>query len=167
MRPQMYRNERTGSFIDVTDHSGEYFRGDWLGRGVAGGDLDRDGRLDLVVSHQLAPSTALRNETEGENGSLVIRPVGTASNRTGYGARIEVVTGERTLVRELAGGGSFQSASAPEVHVGIGESRAATVRILWPSGTVDTHADVPPGTWIAIEGGALSAAFDAPSHAAD
>src|SRR5262249_34892940 len=120
MRPQLFRNEHDGTFADVSATGGEYFQREWLGRGLAVGDLDGDGKLDAAVSHQLAPSVVLHNETLTENGTLAIRLVGTTSNRNGYGAWVEVISPERTMVRELAGGGSFQSASASEIHVGIG-----------------------------------------------
>lgn len=151
MRPQMFRNERQGTFADVSASSGAYFDRPWLGRGVAAGDLDRDGRQDLVISHQLAPSAILRNETESGNRSLTIRLVGTDSNRNGYGARLEVVGAEPPLVRELSGGTSFQSASAPEVSVGMASKQRITVRVRWPSGTVDTHPGLTAGEWLLVE----------------
>ena len=152
MRPRLYRNERDGSFADATESSGEYFLQGWLGRGAAVGDLDRDGKLDIVVSHQLAPSIVLHNETGADNAALIIHLVGTSSNRNGYGARVELIGSGKPRVRELVGGGSFQSASAPEIHFGIGASRSATVRIHWPAGTVDRDADLSAGVWIAVEG---------------
>lgn len=155
MRPQMYRSQRDGTFADVSDWSGDYFRKSWLGRGVAAGDLDRDERIDLVVSHQLEPSVGLRNQTPTENNALVLRLVGTSSNRNGYGARVEVLDAEPTIVRELTGGGSYQSASAPEVHLGLGTHRRATVRIEWPSGTRETYRNLEAGTWVATEGEGL------------
>lgn len=153
MRPQVFRNRRDGSFDDVSDSAGDYFRAEWLGRGVAVGDLDRDGRVDVAVSHQLAPSVALRNETRTDGRSLTLRLAGLRSNRNGYGARVELAGADPVLVRDLAGGGSFQSASAPEVHLGLGSAERATVRIRWPSGRVETHADLSPGEWSVVEGG--------------
>ncbi|HEX6985737.1 MAG TPA: CRTAC1 family protein, partial [Planctomycetaceae bacterium] len=154
MRPQVYRNDR-GEFIEVSDWAGDYFRKEWLGRGLAVGDLDRDGRLDAVVSHQRVPSVALQNETATDAASVTLRLVGTASNRNAFCARVEVTDAEVTTMRELIGGGSFQSASAPELHFGLGGRREATVRIRWPSGLVETHAGLTPGHWIAVEGQGL------------
>jgi enediyne biosynthesis protein E4 len=153
MRPQFYRNERGGTMRDISDWSGAYFQKDWLGRGVASGDLDRDGRIDLVVSHQLAPSLVLRNETETDQAALTLRLVGVASNRNGYGARVEYVAGDTTIVREVLSGGSFQSASAPVVHLGLGLHPTAAVQVRWPSGIVETFHDLTSGEWILIEGG--------------
>lgn len=152
MRPKVYRNRRDGTFADVSDSCGEYFASEWLGRGLAVGDLDRDGQLDAAVAHQLAPSIVLRNETSTAGHSLVLQLVGIESNRNGYCARVEVLNAATKIDRTLLGGGSFQSASAPEVHVGLGDLATATVRIHWPSGTIDTHDDLAAGHWIAVEG---------------
>ncbi|MBW3540941.1 MAG: CRTAC1 family protein [Planctomycetes bacterium] len=152
MRPQMYRNEHDGTFVEVSNWSGDYFEQEWLGRGLAVGDLDRDGRLDVAVNHQLAPSLALRNETGGGGRSLTLRLVGTQSNRNGYGARVELLESEPPLVRELCGGGSFQAASAAEVHLGLGDRAHATIRIRWPSGAVESRAGLAAGAWTIIEG---------------
>jgi hypothetical protein len=96
---------------------------------------------------------ALRNETATENHSIVLRLAGVASNRNGYGARVEVVGAELAMIRELTGGGSFQAASAPEIHLGLGGKNEATIRIRWPSGRVDVHSDLSAGRWLVVEGG--------------
>jgi hypothetical protein len=151
MRPQLFRNERTGGFADVSDWSGDYFARDWLGRGLAVGDLDRDGRVDAAINHQLAPSVALRNETQTSSAALTLRFVGSSSNRNGYQVRVEVVDARPAVVRELVGGSSYHSASAPEIHLGLGPEQAATIRVAWPSGVVETHRDLQPGEWILVE----------------
>ncbi|MDA1251619.1 MAG: CRTAC1 family protein, partial [Planctomycetota bacterium] len=151
MRPQLYRNRRDGSFEEVSDWCGEFFRKAWIGRGLATGDLDRDGRIDVVVSHQQDLSAVLRNETTA-GPSIVLRLLGTHSNRNGIGAVVEVLSEETPLRRELAGGAGFQSASALEVHVGVGMRSGLTVRIDWPSGTLETHRGLRAGVWTAIEG---------------
>lgn len=152
MRPQVFRNRRDGSFDDVSDSAGDYFQTEWLGRGLAVGDLDRDGRIDAAVSHQLAPSVVLRNETRTENRSLSLQLIGNPSNRNAYGARVEVAGSDPLLLRELHGGGSFQSASAPEIHIGLGATERATIRVRWPSGLIETHPDLSPGDWSLVEG---------------
>lgn len=157
MPPQMFRNEQDSKFADVSLWSGSYFRQSWVGRGVAAGDLNRDGLPDLVVSHQRAVSAALQNETTTRNASIVVRLVGTVSNRNGYGTRLEADVSGKTLVRELTAGGSYQSASATDIHVGLGAAHSAGIGLRWPSGAVDRHEAVTPGEWVAIEGGPLIA----------
>lgn len=152
MRPELYHNE--GGFLrDVSDWGGEYFQSEWLGRGLAVGDLDRDGRVDAVVSHQLAPSVVLRNESPTESQSVTLQFTGAASTRDGTGVRVEVIDSDPRIVRELYGGGSFQSASAHEIHLGMNGKPALNLRVVWPSGRVDTHHELTPGTCRLLEGG--------------
>ncbi len=153
MPPQFYRNERNGRFVEVSAWSGRYFESLWLGRGVAQGDFDNDGMVDLIVSHQLSPSAVLRNETATDHKSVVLKLIGRTSNRSAIGARIEVEGLGAPLVREIVGGGSYQSASDTQVHIGLGTAvAAARVRIYWPSGAVDELDDVPAGRYFLIEG---------------
>jgi hypothetical protein len=151
MRPLVYRNEQNGMFRDITSWCGEYCVQEWLGRGLAAGDLDRDGLVDLVVSHQLAPSLVLRNETRSQAPSVTLRLVGTASVRNGYGARVRIAD-DRSGVRELFGGGSFHSAGALEIHLGLGEQAAVPIQVIWPSGETDTFTEVTAGTWGIVQG---------------
>lgn len=156
MPPQFYRNERGGRFIEVSPWAGEYFGGEWLGRGVAKGDIDNDGNVDLVVSHQLSPSAVLRNETTGAHKSVVLKLIGRRSNRSGIGVRVEVDGMEFPIMREVVGGGSYQSASELRVHLGLGHHETAeTVRILWPAGTVNELENVAAGQYLVIEGNNL------------
>ena len=125
MPPLFFRNGSESRLIDVSREAGDYFQQSWIGRGVASGDLNRDGKPDLAVSHQLGPSMALLNETEPTAQSITLQCVGTTSNRNGFGTRVEILGTELTVLRELHGGGSFQSGSAPEIHLGLGERAQA------------------------------------------
>ena len=151
MRPHLYRNEKNGSFTEVTQWGGSYFTRSWLGRGLAAGDLDRDGRIDVVVSHQRSPSVGLKNETPTENESIFLKLVGTISNRNGFGAVVTVIGTEQTMTRQLVGGNSFQSASTLEIHLGAADRKELAVQIRWPSGQIDRHERLTPGLWAAIE----------------
>jgi hypothetical protein len=153
MPPQCFRNERDGTFREVTLWSGDYFQGRWLGRGLAVGDLDNDGDQDFVVSHQLAPSAVVANETKSIGKSVVIRLIGRESNRSAVNARVVARWPEREIVREIVGGGSFQASSDRRVHIGLGESDSLPrLEIHWPSGTVDRWEAIAPGLHTAIEG---------------
>lgn len=160
MQAQLFRNDRHANFVETSAWGGPYFSKSWLGRGLAVGDLNRDGKMDAVVSHQLAPSTILENETATEGGSLVLHLVGTRSNRNGYHARIEVVGQTSTVMRELTGGGSFQAGSAPEIHIGTDNTTPTTIRISWPSGTVETYPNLTSGHWLVLEGGKMWPFYD-------
>lgn len=157
MRPLLFRNEHNGQFVDVSAWAGPYFRREWLCRGAATGDLDEDGDLDLAVSHQREASSVLRNDTPVENQSLVVKLIGTGpSNRSAVNARVEVLGLGMRVVREVIGGGSFQSSSDRRVHIGLGIRTAApTLQVRWPSGAVEEWADVPAGRYAAVEGRGL------------
>ena len=151
MRPQMYRSLKNGSFEEVSSWSGEYFSREWIGRGLATGDLDGDGRVDAVVSHQHDGSAALWNQTVAGN-ALVLNLIGTKSNRNAVGAQVELSGASIPLVGQVGGGGSFQSASSRLIHLGIGEQQAATVRINWPSGRKQVLNNLASGKWTIVEG---------------
>ena len=124
-----------------------------MGRGLAVGDLDNDGRPDVLILAHDQPLAYLHNRTPGGR-SLVLRLEGRPSNRDAVGARVSVVAGGRRLVAWRSGGGSFQSASDPRLHLGLGEAAAvAAVEITWPSGRVDRHTGLrPDGGYLLREG---------------
>jgi len=110
-----------------------------LHRGVAGGDLDEDGDIDLFVTVQNGQPRLLINETTSQGGWLRVRLVGHASNRDAVGARVTVRGGGRSWVAERQGGGSYLSASDPALHFGLGGvKKVDEITIRWPSGTVQS-----------------------------
>jgi hypothetical protein len=157
MRPHLFRNERNGRFTDVAETGGSYFLANWVGRSLATGDIDRDGDLDLILSQQIDPSALLLNETPARNTSVLIKPVGRiGSARNGVGTRVTAVGITPVLTRALVGGGGFQSASALEFHLPLGELQAfEELRFDWPDGGQDRWRNIPPGYYVAVEGRGL------------
>lgn len=156
--PQFFQNDGDANFVDVSDWSGPFFKKKWIGRGVASGDLDDDGDIDLVVSHQHGPSVLLRNDTVSPGYSFIVKLVGgPASNRTACGAVLETQGLGRDVIREVIGGGSYQSASSLRVHIGLGDDRSIPrLKVSWPSGTIQWLQDVPAGTHLLVEDGSLA-----------
>jgi enediyne biosynthesis protein E4 len=142
---QLFVGDGQGRFADVSDAAGGYFREKRVGRGLADGDFDNDGRPDLVFSHNAGPVKLLRNATETANHWVRLDLVGDGvkSNRNAIGAKVEVAAGGRTQTRFVAGGGSYLSAPDRRVLVGLGAAaKADRVTVTWPSGRVQEFRDL-------------------------
>ena len=143
----LLRNNGDGTFTDVSVRSGVDDPG--IGRGAAYLDYNNDGCLDLFVgnlgvSPELPQRAKLfRNNCTSGNNWLIIKVVGTVSSRDAIGTRVEVVSGGRTQIREVAAGGSNKSQSMLPVHFGLDQAeKVDTITIRWPSGAVQTLRDV-------------------------
>jgi enediyne biosynthesis protein E4 len=132
-----------GKFVDVSGVSGDIFKDAWVGRGLAVGDLDNDGRVDAVVTTNAGPAYILRNETATANHWLTLRLVGHKSNRDGIGAVVKLTAGQSSQWVTATAAGSYLSSSDLRIHFGLGNNpRAASIEIHWPSGITQTLSDV-------------------------
>jgi hypothetical protein len=121
-------------FGDATSRAGTYFLANHQGRGLAIGDLDNDGRPDLVVSHVNEPLTLLRNVGEPSRHWIGLS-LGTKDHRDVVGARVRVETAGSVRTRIVKSGGSYLSSSDRRTLVGLGDSNLPVrVRVVWPSG---------------------------------
>ncbi|HEY6244980.1 MAG TPA: CRTAC1 family protein [Pyrinomonadaceae bacterium] len=134
----LFRNNRDGTFIEVDSASGTPFKEERVGRGVAFGDIDNDGDVDIIINNLDGAPQVLRNDGGNANNSVEIKTVGTRSNRDGIGARVRVMAGDLQLIDEVRSGGSYLSQSDLRLHFGL-EKRAKIdlIEIRWPSGQVD------------------------------
>jgi hypothetical protein len=144
-REPMLLARNTGhGFEDVSADAGNVFREAWVGRGLAIGDIDNDGRLDAVVTTNDGPLYVLHNTTATPNHWLILKLVGHRSNRDAIGAEVRVATGRITQVATVTTASSYLSSSDKRVHFGMGtETVAATIEIRWPSGIRQTLKNVP------------------------
>ena len=144
----MLRNNGDGTFTDISEAAGLHqFESPGVGRGVAVGDYDADGALDLVIVNSGGKPMLLRNEGARAVGSrqnwLHIRTIGTVSNRDGIGALVTVQSGELRQVQQVAAGDSYLSQSSPAVEFGLGHhEKVDSLVIQWPSGIIQTLRDV-------------------------
>ncbi len=151
MRPTLLQ-DRAGRLIDASATAGPAFLRTLLGRGLAVGDLDRDGRPDVVVNALDSYALVLRNVTSG--GPWLTLEL--AGHRPGqaFGARVRATVAGRVCVREVIGGGSYLSASDRCVHLGLGDARRVDrLDVTWPSGLAESWHDLPAGGRIRLEEG--------------
>jgi hypothetical protein len=149
--PLLLRN--TGQkFVDVSPISGDIFHEAWVGRGMAIGDLDNDGRIDAVVTTNGGAAHVLLNKTVTSNHWITLRLIGHASNRDGIGSVVKLTTPQGSQWATVTTSSGYLSASDPRVHFGMGNyARAASVEIRWPSGLVQTLVDVKGDQQIQVE----------------
>ena len=134
----LVRNLGNGHFGDVTAHAGPAFATARPARGLATGDLDGDGRPEIVIVNMNSTPSLLRNRERGGN-FLNVAVVGTKSNRSGIGARVRLTVGRREMIADVMSGGSFYSQSSLVQHFGLGQAAAVDqLEIRWPSGTVQS-----------------------------
>jgi hypothetical protein len=140
----VFRNLGNGKFEDVSATAGPDFLAPQVHRGAAFGDLDNDGRIDVVVSVLGGQLQVFHNVTQNKNHWILLRLQGTRSNRMGIGARIKLI-GEDGLTQynEVTTSVGYASSSDSRVHFGLGASaKAREIEILWPSGTRQVLKDV-------------------------
>jgi hypothetical protein len=141
--PLLLRNTEK-RFVDVSAQSGTVFQRQWAARGLAVGDIDNDGDLDVVITTNNGPAYVLRNEGGNANNWLLIRLVGQKSNRDGMGAVIKLVAASgNEQYATVSTAGSYLSASDRRVHFGLDtEHSVKYLEIRWPSGAVQRVENV-------------------------
>jgi hypothetical protein len=141
--PMLLARNNGKTFADISGISGDIFHEAWVGRGMAIGDIDNDGRMDAVVTTNGGPAHVLRNETVTSNHWLTLKLTGHKSNRDGIGAVIKVVTSQGPQWVTVTTASGYLSSSDPRAHFGLGpDDVAQSVEIRWPSGIVQTLKDV-------------------------
>ena len=150
--PMMLLRNTGKKFVDISLISGDVFKDPWVGRGMAIGDLDNDGRIDAVVTTNGGPAHILRNETTTANHWITLHLTGHKSNRDGIGAVVKLTTKQGSQWVTATTSSGYLSASDPRVHFGLGNSQAAdTIEIRWPSGIVQTLTNVKGDRQIQVD----------------
>jgi enediyne biosynthesis protein E4 len=144
--PQLFLNDGQARFHDVAAEVGGGFAQPKVGRGLACGDFDRDGDLDLLITTNNGPAYLYRNDQLSGNKSVRIRLIGTKSNRDAIGARVRIFHGDTSQMRMVKGGSSYLSQSELPLTIGLGKrDRIDRLVIDWPNGSTEEHKNLSPG----------------------
>ena len=152
--PSLFRNQRDGTFRDITKAAGLNRVG--VGRGCAYGDYDNDGDLDLLVSNNGVTEDhdgvwLLRNDSKPSFNYLRVKVTGTRSNRDGIGASVRLTLPNSVQQQIVRTGGSYCSQSEMTVTFGLGRSTTVTqLEILWPSGEIDQYTELKANQLIEV-----------------
>ncbi len=160
--PQLFLNNGRGAFKEVAGSAGGGFEAPKVGRGLAYGDFNRDGSLDVLMTTNNGPAYLFRNDQQMGNRSIRIKLVGTKSNRDAIGAVVRVSCGGLKQMRMVHSGSSYLSQSELTTTFGTGHhDRAERVVLEWPSGRVEEYKNLPTGkTYQCTEGKGIAVLVD-------
>ena len=144
--PMLLARNMGKDFADVSAQSSSVFQIPWVGRGMAVGDIDNDGRLDALVTTNDGPVHVLHNETQTANHWLLLKLVGHTSNRDAIGAEVRVKTQHGSQLGIVTTASSYLSSSDKRLHFGLGTDEVVEeMEIRWPSGIIqklqNVHSD--------------------------
>jgi len=152
--PQFFLNDGKGKFRDVASELGTEFNQPKVGRGLAYGDFDRDGDLDILMTTNNGPAFLFRNDQSSGNKSIRFRLVGTKSNHDAIGAAVRIFHGGGAQLRLVKSGSSYLSQSELPVTFGLGRQDGIERAVInWPSGRVEEFKSLAAGrTYECVEG---------------
>ncbi len=155
MPAQLMLGQPGSRLIEVTRRAGACWSVPRLGRGLVVGDLDNDGRLDLLIVCEGAPLAYFHNQGPvGHSITVKLEGAVPASNRDAVGARVTLTVGGRKQYAVRFGGGSFLSASDDRIHFGVGDALAIeSIEVHWPSGRVDNYKDLKADSFYRLREG--------------
>jgi hypothetical protein len=159
--PLLFLNQGNAAFREVASQAGSSFAQARVGRGLATGDFDRDGDVDLLMTTNNGPAVLFRNDQKTGNRSLRLRLTGTSSNRDAIGASVRIFHDGTSQSRMVRSGSSYLSQSELPVTFGVGKrDRVERVVIAWPNGRTEEFKDVATGRpYDVVEGKGLAAAL--------
>ena len=145
---QLFLNNRGDNFSEVADKAGAIRK---VSRGTAFGDIDNDGDIDIVVSNLKDSPTILRNDIDNTARWLGVTLIGTHCNRDAIGARVTVVAGDLTQIREVKSGSGYLSQNDLRLHFGLGNATSVdTLTVRWLCGKVQTLRNVETNKGLVI-----------------
>jgi enediyne biosynthesis protein E4 len=156
--PLLFLNQGNATFRDVAAAVGLEFAQPRVGRGLACGDFDRDGDVDLLMTTNNGPAVLFRNDQSSGNRSVRFKLIGTQSNRDAIGATLRIFHGGTSQSRVVRSGSSYLSQSELAVTFGVGKREVVDrVTIVWPNGRSEEFTKVATGKqYDCIEGKGIS-----------
>ena len=151
-RMLLFHNQHDGTFAEVAADSGSSFMTPRVSRGVALGDIDNDGYIDVVINNLDGKPTILHNDGGSGNNWITIKTVGRGMNRDAIGAKVKVASGELVQWDEVHAGGSYLSSNDPRLHYGLGKhSKVDLIEVHWPDGKVEAVRNIEANKFVTIE----------------
>lgn len=140
----LYRNTGNRTWDEIAGPAGLNDAAMQSRRGVAFGDINNDGNMDMVIFNVGAPPSLFLNDTKNSNHRAIFKLLGSKGNREAIGARVTVTSAARSQMEESKAGSSYLSTSDPRLHFGLAsDSVMDKVEIRWPNGEVETLRNVP------------------------
>ncbi|GIX05853.1 MAG: RNA-binding protein [Candidatus Poribacteria bacterium] len=153
-RNLLYHNRGDGTFEEVGLQSGPGMSLEEVSRGLAVGDLDDDGDLDVVISNSNGPARLLRNEGGNAQHWLLLRLIRRSGSSDAIGARVVLEAGGRVQIREVRSGSSYLSQSDLRVHFGLGEAeRVDRLQVRWNARHLQQYENLPADRLLILEEG--------------
>ncbi len=149
----VFRNLGGGKFEELLDQAGPGISDVHASRGVAFGDFDNDGDVDILIVNLNEPPSLLRNDMTGNHHWLKVLLQGTASNRSAIGARVIATYSGRRQAQAVMAQSSYLSVNDRRLHFGLGQATSAALEIVWPNGVSEKVADVPCDRLVVVREG--------------
>ena len=153
----LFENDGSGHFTGLAAPDEPFTSGLEVSRGLAFGDPDRDGDLDLLLTNTAGRARLFRNDSRKKGHWLSVRAMDPAVKRAAIGALVTVVAGGKSYRRVIGAGGSYLSASDGRAHFGIPEAAVERITVRWPDGSQESFPGVPSDRSILLRRGAGSA----------
>jgi enediyne biosynthesis protein E4 len=147
----LMRNIDGSRFANISRDAGPAFDMQRCSRGAAFGDIFNTGRIDIVLNNLNDYPSLLRNQSPPPNGWLLVKLIGTKTNRAAIGSRVSVEANNRHQLQEVRSGGSFCSQSDLRLHFGLGEAKTARLRVRWLGGAEETFDHVQANRLVVIQ----------------
>jgi hypothetical protein len=149
----LFRNLGDGKFEELIDQAGPAVGAPHASRGVAFGDFDNDGDVDILIMNQNEPPSLLRNDVTGDGHWLKVKLEGVKSNRSAIGARVTAHYGGKRQAQEVLAQSSYLSVSDRRLHFGLGAAESADLEIRWPNGNLESIAKVAANRLVVVKEG--------------